>query len=264
VKLAVSNIAWSEESDALIAGRLLSAGAVAIEVAPGRLGYPAIDAETSRQIWSARGLPIVSMQSLLFGIAGAALFDTEERRQNLVDALSSVIAYAGTLGCGPLVFGSPGNRVRGEISFAAALAIAAPVFNALGEQAAAAGCTLCIEANAPSYGCDFVTTLAEAATLVDAIDHPAVGMMVDTGNMALAGDKLADLDTVAGRIRHFHISVPQLAPVDEDADLARRVVELLRSHGYDGIATVEMRAVRGDEIDAVARAVEVVRGWIDG
>ena len=57
--------------------------------------------------------------------------------------------------------------MRGAVSPVDALSIAVDFFSAtLGEHAAARDVTLCIEANPPEYGCDFVTTTAEGRRAV--------------------------------------------------------------------------------------------------
>jgi sugar phosphate isomerase/epimerase len=172
---------------------------------------------------------------------------------------------AGQLGCGPLVFGSPLNRLKGERTFEEAVAESLPVFRKIGTYAARADCTFCIEPNATGYGCDFVTKLAEAASLVEAVATSSVGLVVDTGNMEMAGDDIADLKRVIPLVRHLHISRARLAPIDETAELAQRVLRTLKGEGYDGIVTIEMRPPQEPEdgVDAAFRAVETVRRWLD-
>jgi D-psicose/D-tagatose/L-ribulose 3-epimerase len=267
MKLAISNIGWSEAEDDTIAARLVAAGADALEIAPGRVGWrsaqPPAGADVAA-LWQGRGLPIVSMQSLLYGVTGAALFGSADELDRLMEALDGVIGFAGSVGCGPLVFGSPANRRKGDLSLAEAITRAAPVFARLGDRAAEAGSTLCIEANATFYGCDFVTNLAEASAMVEAVAHPAVGMMIDTGNMELAGDRVEDIAHHMPRIRHFHLSVPQMVAVTAEARFARACLDAALGAGYDGVVTIEMRGTADDPAGAAARAVETVRGWIDG
>ena len=75
MRLAVSNIGWTEAEDATILPRLRDAGADAVEVAPGRIfadvsGATVAQAEAVGADYRTAGLPIVSMQALLFGRPG--------------------------------------------------------------------------------------------------------------------------------------------------------------------------------------------------
>jgi sugar phosphate isomerase/epimerase len=173
--------------------------------------------------------------------------------------LERIIALAAALGCGPLVFGSPGNRRRGALDSAAALAAARPVLAQLGEAAAAAGTVLCLEPNARAYGCDFLTSLAEAAAAVRAVAHPGVALVADSGNMMLEGEAPAALRPCAGVMAHLHISAPQLGPVAPHAAFVAEVIAIARGAGYSGIVTLEMRPGTTDDPAAdLLRATEML------
>lgn len=268
MKLAVSNIAWSDSEDADISDELKAAGADALEVAPGRLHPSPVAATASeaaeiRAIWQGRGLAIVSMQSLLFGRPDLTLFAEPEGRKAFVRYLGDMLRFAGALGAGPLVFGSPKNRLKDGLNFAEARDRAVPIFREIGDLAQAANTVFCLEANAKEYGCDFMTRLDEAAEVAAATAHPAIGLVVDTGNMELAGDRPERVAEYAELVRHLHLSRPQLAPLNPEDDFPRQVLNALREAGYDGIATVEMRMSATGARSAVVRAVEAARSWID-
>lgn len=269
MRLAVSNIGWTEAEDASILPRLRDAGADAIEVAPGRVfadvpGATVAEARALGAQYREAGLPVVSMQALLFGRPELTLFGTEADVQPLVDHLSHVVRLAGALGCGPLVFGSPRNRLKGTRSFAAARDEVLPVLRRIGAMAEASGTVFCLEANAADYGCDFMTVLAEAGEVAAAAGHPGIGQVVDTGNMMMMGEEPAAIHAIAPHIRHVHVSAPQLGAVASQAAFVERVIPVLRDVGYDSIVTVEMRP--GDGADPTAelfRAVDLLRSLID-
>ncbi len=229
----------------MIVPALRAAGATAIEVAPGRV-FPYLatatlaEARAFARDWSGRGLPPLSMQALLFGRPDLHLLQGADEAARLVDYLGHVIGLAGALGCGPLVFGSPRNRLRGDLDFAAACERAVPVFRALGDLCAKAATTLCLEANAKDYGCDFMTTLAEAAAVVRAVDHPRVGLVVDTGNMIMEGEEAEAVLPVLDLVRHVHVSAPRLGDPAAHMPLIRDVMARLRAGGYAGQVTLEM------------------------
>lgn len=269
MRLAVSNIGWTEAEDATILPRLRDAGVEAIEVAPGRIfadvpGATAAEAKAIGARYRDAGLPIVSMQALLFGRPELTLFGTAEEVQPLLDHLSHVIKLAGALGCGPLVFGSPRNRLKGERSFAAARDEAVPVLRRIGAMAEASGTVFCLEANAADYGCDFMTRLAEAGDVAAAAGHPGVGQVADTGNMIMMGEEPEAIRPVAPHVRHVHVSAPQLGPVADVVAFVERVMPVLRDVGYDSVVTVEMRPGDGDDpTSELFRAVDLLRGLID-
>jgi sugar phosphate isomerase/epimerase len=178
------------------------------------------------------------MQALLFGRAELTLFESPAVRRQALEYLARIIQLGGWLGARALVFGSPLNRrVQGR-ALKEMLPLACDTFRWLGDQARACGTCFCIEANHSVYGCDFVTTLAEAVELVQHVAHPGFGLHLDAGGLALTGESLANLSV---QPRHYHISEPHLAPVgsaDTDhATLARQLVQL----GYHGWLSVEVR-----------------------
>lgn len=268
--VAVSNIAWPAESDDEVAPLLRAAGVTCIEVAPSRIFGDVgtarhHDAAARAKLWLDRGLPVASMQALLFGRPDLVLFTDQKGTDAFVTYLSHVISLAGALGCGPLVFGSPRNRQKGARGFAEAAALAVPVFRALGDVCATQGTVLCLEANAEAYGCDFMTDLAEAAAVVRAVAHPSVGLVADTGNMIMAGETPSALAPVADLVRHVHVSAPRLGPVQDHAPFVRDVWGRLRDAGYQGHVTLEMlptgegQAALGAMAENAAFLVDLVR-----
>src|SRR4029078_117158 len=96
--------------------------------------------------------------------------------------------FGAQLGAHALVFGSPKNRLRRSLEREEANEIAAEFLRELGEHAFAQRMALCIEANPPEYGGDFVTTTAEAVELCEMVDHPGIRLNADLGGMTLAGE----------------------------------------------------------------------------
>ena len=166
-RLAVSNIAWEASENDAVAEVLRREGVAGVEIAPTKWRERPYEASASdvasyRRYWEDRGLRAVSLQALLFGRGDLQLFADERSRSQLSDYLRQAIDFAAALGAHALVFGSPKNRVRGDMPLSKATEIATGFFRDLGEHAHARGAALCIEANPPEYGCDFVTTTAEA------------------------------------------------------------------------------------------------------
>jgi D-psicose/D-tagatose/L-ribulose 3-epimerase len=255
LRLAVSNIAWDAADDDAVAAVLRSEGVSAIEIAPTKwrerpLETSAAERAAYREVWTHRGMRIVSMQALLFGRADLQLFG--DTRAALTDYLRGIIDLGADLGARAFVFGSPKNRVRGELPLAEAMQIATDFFHTVGEHAAARETVLCIEANRPPYGCDFITTTAEAVALARAVNHRGVAVNADLGGMTMSGESVRETIVSAGRmIGHFHASEPQLAELDAASDHAA-AGQALAEINYDKWISIEMRS--GDVREAVRLA----------
>src|SRR5205807_8776286 len=112
-------------------------------------------------------------------------------------------------------------------------------FRRLGDRANTCQTILCIEPNPTAYECDFITTLDEAVQLVRAVDHLGFGLHVDTGALALNGERLTLPSNVSAA--HFHISEPFLAPICQATTPHGDYARSLDSLGYTGWRSIEMR-----------------------
>lgn len=246
MRLAVSNIAWPAEADAEAAALLVAHGATGVEVAPARVcerpwEAPPDRVAAYRGFWEDRGLPIVALQALLFGRGDLVLFGDAATRRRLFDHLAAIIDLAAALGGTRLVFGSPKNRLRGGLGMAQAEAIAIPFFRALGRRAADRGVWLCLEPNPPAYGSDFLVDSRQVIEFVGRVDQDGLGVHLDAGAMALAGESPAEIVAAAGpRWRHIHASEPGLAAVGTGGVDHAAVAAALGTTGYDGFVSIEM------------------------
>jgi D-psicose/D-tagatose/L-ribulose 3-epimerase len=265
MRLAVSNIAWAAEEQDEVLALLPALGIAGIEVAPTMVwpGWDGATPEAARALrtWLAgQGFAVPALQSVLFGRPDLHVFGDAASQGGLLGHIARVAALAGALGAGVMVFGSPRNRLRGALAPEAAMDRAVRVFRALAAACHDEGTSLGIEANPPQYGGDFLLRWDEAAELVRRVDHPGVVLHLDTACTALAGDDPVQAAAAcAGRLRHFHVSAPMLAPVDADGDLPHAdIAAALRQGGYAGWVSIEMR--RADSpADAIRRAAAHVR-----
>lgn len=261
MKLAISNIAWSPAEDDTVGELLAREGVGAVELAPTAwrerpLEAPAADVLAFRRAWADRGIALVSLQSLLFGRPELQLFGSVASRASMLDHLRRTVDFAALLGARALVFGSPKNRRRGDLPLGDALGIAKAFLHAIGEYANERGTVLCVEANPPAYGCDFITTTAEAVELCRAVDHPGVRVNGDLGGMTLALEDVSRAIALAAPVLgHFHASEAHLAETGSGADHTAAGAAL-RAAGYPGWISIEMRAAgAGENVAAVRRAV---------
>lgn len=253
MKLSMSNIAWAPEERLEAYAILAGAGFTGLEIAPALFFHEAEDpflpdtasARRARVEAADAGLVVVSMQSLLFGVAGAALFEGPEARTVFEKGMRRAIALAERFGIPNLVFGSPAQRrVPEGMAMEQALAEAAEVFRKLGDTAAEAGTRIAIEANPAVYGTNFCTTLDEALAFVDAVGHPAIVPHLDLGAMHMNGDFAgvpARLPHLAPRLSHVHVSEPHLVPAPAAAAPLVPVLEALAAAGYARAVSIEMK-----------------------
>ncbi|MCL9997842.1 MAG: sugar phosphate isomerase/epimerase [Erythrobacter sp.] len=266
MKFSMSNIAWAPEERLGAYAILAEAGFTGLEIAPGLFFHAADDpfvpdtasARAARVEAADAGLGLVSMQSLLFGVTGAALFEGADARAAFETGMRRTIALADRFGIPNLVFGSPlQRRVPEGLAMADAWEEAAEVFRKLGDAAAAADTCIAIEANPAAYGTNFCTTLDEALGFVDRVAHPAIVPHLDLGAMHMNGDfaSVPDrLPALAPRLAHVHVSEPDLAPAPADPAALAPVLGGLRAAGYARAVSIEMkRAPEG--LAAVRRAV---------
>lgn len=251
--LSMSNIAWVPEERLEAYAALSEAGFTGLEIAPGLFFHasedPFVPSEAeARQALAEiadHGLRLVSMQSLLFGVEGAGLFDGEAARTALVKGMTRAIDLAGRFGIPNLVFGSPAQRrVPEGMAMEQALDEAAGVFRTLGDRAEKAGTVITIEANPAAYGTNFLNTLGEASSFVERVDHPAIAPILDLGAMHMNGEfeiVPGALPRLAPKLNHVHVSEPELAPAPADPARLAPVLAGLASQGYTKAVSIEMR-----------------------
>jgi len=262
--LSISHIAWPPEIEQAALPILGTLGLSEIEVAPARaFGNPleANESEVrSRASWyREQGFKVGSFQALLFGTEGLHLFGPASSRQALKEVLIATGQVAGWVGAGPMVFGSPKNRLRGDLSHAEALKQAADFFREVGDACAESGSCMVIEANPEAYGADFCTRLDQAAELVEMVDSAGFALHVDAGGMALSGEDFEPVLRQAGRLlKHVHASQPDLASFADPHAIHERLGTTLNEIGYKGSVSIEMRT-QPNGLAAVAQAVEMVR-----
>ncbi len=264
---SVSNIAWPAEDRLGAYEGLAANGFDGLEIAPGLFFFDATDPfdppppAYDRAIGEIEqaGLRLVSMQSLLFGVDGAALFEDAAALQRLETGMHRAIHLAGRLQIPNLVFGSPRQRVVPDgMDPQEARDKAAGVFARLGDVAQSEGTVIAMEANPVIYGTNFLTHGEQALDFVRLVDHPAVRFILDIGAMQIndAFDQTPALIAGAGDLlSHVHFSEPQLAPAPADAAQAATVLRALYASGYDGAVSIEMKATADAPLDAVTAAV---------
>lgn len=267
----VSCIAWdvAKHKDAL---QLLKVqGVQYIELAPARFwDWEVLEAAhkagqlsklVADVVGSLKGhhIQVSSLQAVLYKKPQLCLFGTPEQLDKLADHmrlvidLTSVLQDAGVVsktGSIPIVFGAPKNRQRpATMSDQEADAVFVSMFKPLAEYALAHGCTICIEPNAPAYGCNYITTSSDAKRVVELVDHAGLRVHLDTGCMTMAGEDIAaGFKLCQGLIGHVHVSEPFLTHYLEPQVNHVGAVQALQSIGYDKLVSLELLAKNLDEL----------------
>ncbi len=263
MRVSISNIAWKNEEEAAVAGLLQEKGITGVDVAYTKYWASPADAshealQKYRQFWSSRGIQIIGMQSLIYGRPDLMLFGDPAVREQMAQYLQAVLRLAGQLGACPLVFGSPKNRLKGDLSEAEAVDSAAVFFASLADTAQHENVILCIEPNPAAYNCDFVRTTASALELVKRVNHPHFRLHLDAAIMSMNGEDIEPaLESAAEVLAHFHVSEPQLGVVGEGAVDHPRFAAALRRIGYQGWVAIEMRSGwKSPDINAISPALD--------
>lgn len=267
MEIAVSSIAWTNEEEPAIAAKLQELGVKNVEIAPTKLWddptlATAEQAEDYVKWWAQHDIKVAAFQSMLFARPDLKIFESDTNRQETVDYMSKFLELAGAMGAQKLVFGSPKNRQRGDVSVEQANIIAADFFSRLGDVALKNGVVLCLEPNAPQYNCDFVTNANEGAQLVKTVSNSGFGLHLDTACMALAGDNLGEsIREHKDILEHFHISSPMLEQVEARNDVDHTAAaQALRDISYEKLISIEMRpGDAGTNVDRVETAVRFVQ-----
>lgn len=103
MKLAVSNLAWTNEEEVEVAKKLKDLGVRYIELAPTKKWpdlskVPAPEVKAYRRFWEDQGFEVVALQAILFGRPELTLFETEAIRTKTLDYLDQTFRLAAELG----------------------------------------------------------------------------------------------------------------------------------------------------------------------
>jgi D-psicose/D-tagatose/L-ribulose 3-epimerase len=273
MRLAISNIAWDTSEDTKIAQLLQRYDIDAIDIAPGKY-FPNPSQATTQEIsyvkqwWLDHGVEITGMQALLFGTSGLNIFATAEIQAAMLNHLAAICRIASGLGAKHLVFGSPKNRDRTNLTDQHAKEIAIDFFMRLGNIAQSFNTIICLEPNPSCYGCNFMVTSFETAEIVTLVNHPAIKMQLDTGALTInKEDVLQVIKRWDSLIAHIHLSEPELLPLG-DGDTPHHEIQLhLTQYLSTHVAAIEMLATKHEQHEisierALKNAVRYYRAFI--
>jgi sugar phosphate isomerase/epimerase len=214
------------------------------------------------------GIEIVSLHWLLLAPEGLSITSADAAvRARTVDVMQRLIGLCHELGGSAMVHGSPAQRNLPAGNPDEARAWAIDCFGQVAPDAEAAGVTYCIEALS-TQETNFITSIAEAAEIVDRIGSPALRTMLDTcaaGKAeAEAPAALIDRWLPSGHIAHVQVNDRNHRGPGQGEQTFAPVFAALRRHAYDGIVAVEPFDYVPDGPAAAARAIGYIRGILEG
>jgi D-psicose/D-tagatose/L-ribulose 3-epimerase len=263
MKLAISNIAWLNSEDERAYEVLNYYGIKFLEIAPGRffLNPEMANVQEIRQKkenLNSKNLEVIAMQALLFGKTEFNIFSGLDKRLEMLAYLKKIIDFGFNIGAKVLVFGSPKNRLVGNLPRKEAYSIAEEFFTEIGNYAASYGMKFCVEANSTEYGCDFITSTDEAFSFFSGLSNPGIGFHLDTGAMAMNKESPQKIiESYFQDIHHIHISEPFLVQAGTGSTDHKLISKLLKEYKYPNHISIEMKnGLKPDNIETVREAVE--------
>ena len=210
------------------------------------------------------GMAITSLHYLMIAPKGLSITSGDHAvRQRTMDVMRRLCDLAADLGAELLVHGSPAQRRLETGREDDGRKWGAECFAAAAAAAKNAGVTYCIE---PLAGPDanFINTVDEAATIVRAIESPALRTMVDCSAAGQAeAQTIPDLLRQwlpSGLIAHIHLNDPNRRGPGEGGLAFGPILQALSDEAYVGMAAIEPFIYEPDGPACAARAIGYVRG----
>jgi D-psicose/D-tagatose/L-ribulose 3-epimerase len=253
VKTSISNLAWQKEDLVSMIPVIQKHSVEGIEIAPTAI-WPRLEELSLKEVGKLKNyldkenILVSGIQSLCFGHPELQVFD-RTTWPKFYEHLRRVFTIGEALGAQFAVFGSPRNRIKGEINNLEANKIATGFFENLIPILKEKNIRLTLEPNAREYGADFLTNYTEVKEMNSLLNSTWVVPQIDTGCMWLAGDNLnqsfSDLTPA-----HIHLSVPHLGLVPGNYEF-EDFLRLILASRYQGWIVVEMLSHSASVIDDV-------------
>jgi hypothetical protein len=249
--LAVSNIAWEPNQDLEIASLLRQFGVHHIDLAPTKYiqwqsSTAVAELKKIKSFWAQYEIEIRGFQSLLFGRSELNIF-RESDWSDLIDHFEHVIELAKICEVTKLVFGSPKNRLKGELPLSVANQIVGSFFTEIDDRLNGSDICLLLEPNPKEYGCDFLTNTIEACEFLANRQFSNIKIQLDLGtclyNEESPRDLMSKYETSFG---YCHLSTIELAPLHE---ISNRYISEISTLEISFEKAIEMKAVPGKEVE---------------
>ena len=244
-----------------------------LEIAPFTLAeaperITSAEAGAIRRTVESFGLRVTGLHWLLVKPAGLWLTGPDAAlRARTLDVMRRLTALCAELGGSVLVHGSPKQRAvaPGE-SPQTALERLRDALAGIAEVAGAHGVTYCIEPLSKQET-TLVNTIAAAAEMVQAIDHPHLRTMIDcsaAGSIeAMPVSDLIDRCLPTGLIAHIQVNDPNRRAPGQGQMRFAPILAALERNRYAGVVSVEPFDYVPDGIGSAAFAIAYLRGLLE-
>ncbi|HWM83742.1 MAG TPA: sugar phosphate isomerase/epimerase family protein [Pseudolabrys sp.] len=240
----------------------------ALELAPFTLGasphrLSAGDTSNIRRALNDAGLGMSGLHMLLQAPSGLSITsEAPEVIERTMEVGKRLVALCAELGGRYLVHGSGQQRRLRDGSEKEDRTRALAYFETMAVAAADAGVIYCIEALAPDRT-NFITSIADAATIVDAIGAPSLRTMLDCSHAAGSEQDsipiLLERYLPTGHVVHMHANeVDGGGPGSGAIDFAA-ILKTLASLGYDATIGVEPFVYDPDPITCAQQSIRHLR-----
>ena len=226
------------------------------------------EAARIRGIVEASGLVVTGLHWLLVKPDGLSLTDPDATlRKRTREVMTHLIGLCAELGGSVLVHGSPKQRqtAQGE-THATAFARLQDAMAQAALTAARTGVVYCIEPLSKRET-SLVNTIAEAAELVRAIDHPNFRTMIDCSaagqSEAESIPDLIDRWLPTGLIAHLQVNDPNRRGPGQGEMKFAPILAALKRHNYTGTIAVEPFDYSPDGPTAAAFSAGYLRGLLE-
>jgi D-psicose/D-tagatose/L-ribulose 3-epimerase len=227
------------------------------------------DAAKIRKTVEASGLVVTGLHWLLVKPDGLSLTDPDAGvRARTLEVMTHLVGLCAELGGAVLVHGSPKQRqiAPGE-THDIALARLTDAMAQVALAAARVGVTYCIEPLARKET-DLINTIAAAADLVRAIDHPNLRTMIDCSAAGQTeAESIPDLIErwlPTGLIAHLQVNDPNRRGPGQGEMKFAPILSALKRHHYAGVIAVEPFDYSPDGPGVAAFSAGYLRGLLEG
>ncbi|MEM8552363.1 MAG: sugar phosphate isomerase/epimerase family protein [Pseudomonadota bacterium] len=221
----------------------------------------AADAHLVRAALQAEGLACCGLHWLLSAPDGLSITsDDRAVRARTIGLMKRLVEFAAEAGAARLVHGSPGQRTLPVGDEEGGRARAREAFAQVADVARQAGVVYCVEPLSTAET-EYLTTVEEAAALVEAIGSPGLQTMIDTSAAARDGaDPVALIEEFMPRgiIKHIHVNDPNRRGPGEGTLSFGPIIAALRAQGYGGWVSAEPFVYLPDGPACAARAAGVL------
>jgi len=268
VRIALCNEVLRELSFAEQCAQAAVMGYDALEIAPFTLGDRPHQLDTSaigavRRAVVEAGLRVSGLHMLLQQAPGLSITaDDDTVAATTGEVGSRLISLCAELGGRYLVHGSSAQRRLEPGREDAGRTRALHYFDAMAKAAERANVVYCLEPLAPDLT-NYITSVAQAAEIVDRIGSPALKTMIDCCHAA----RSENVDIAAllrhyvptGNIAHVHANDPnRRGPGQGDLDFTE-IVRALEDTGYAGVIGVEPFVYHPDGVQCADASIRYLR-----